>query len=125
VRLGRRFVHGWESIALPLDAEGLVERLRLDAERPPQHAPALGQATFVVERPADGFIALPGWGKGFAWLNGFLLGRYWSIGPQRTLYAPAPLWRSGRNVVTVLELHEPGQAVELRDEPDLGDTATT
>lgn len=124
VRLGRRFVHGWESVALPLDAEGLVGRLRLAGDGPPQ-APALAQATFVVDAPADGFIALPGWGKGFVWLGDFLLGRYWSVGPQRTLYAPAPLWRSGTNVVTVLELHEPGRAVELREEPDLGPTATT
>jgi beta-galactosidase len=125
VRLGRRFVHGWESIALPLDADGLVDRFRLDDDEPPEHAPALAQATFDVGQPADGFLALPGWTKGFVWLNGFLLGRYWAVGPQRTLYAPAPLWRGGPNVVTVLELHEPGSVVELRDEPDLGETTTT
>ncbi len=54
------------------------------------------------------------------WLNGFALGRYWSLGPQLTLYAPAPLWRPGRNEITVLELHRPGPVIELRDTPDLG-----
>ncbi|MFD9333322.1 hypothetical protein ACFWBF_02735 [Streptomyces sp. NPDC060028] len=40
--------------------------------------------------------------------------------PQRTLYAPAPLWRSGANEIVVLELERPGTALPLRDQPDLG-----
>ncbi len=54
------------------------------------------------------------------WLNDFALGRYWDRGPQRTLYAPAPLWRAGRNELTVLELHRAGPEIDLRDAPDLG-----
>jgi beta-galactosidase len=38
------------------------------------------------------------------WFNGFLLGRYWRRGPQRTLYVPAPLVRAGANDIVVLEL---------------------
>ncbi|MGW6685197.1 hypothetical protein [Streptomyces sp. NPDC054961] len=71
--------------------------------------------------PADGFIDLSGWGTGLIWLNGFLLGHYDTPrGPQRTLYAPAPLWRSGTNEIVVLELEAPGTELALRDEPDLG-----
>ena len=57
------------------------------------------------------------------WLNGILLGRYWDIGPQVTLYAPAPLWTAGANEIVILELHEPGTQVQLLDEPDLGEPA--
>jgi beta-galactosidase len=57
------------------------------------------------------------------WLNGFALGRYWEVGPQRTLYAPGPLWRAGRNEVTVLELHSPGSTLDVCDAPDLGPTS--
>ena len=73
-----------------------------------------------IDAPADGFLALPGWRKGFLWLNGTLLGRYWGIGPQVTLYAPAPLWRSGSNDIVILEMEQAGGEVELRAEPDLG-----
>ncbi|MBT2468305.1 beta-galactosidase [Streptomyces sp. ISL-66] len=71
--------------------------------------------------PADGFIDLSGWGTGLIWLNGFLLGHYDTPrGPQRTLYAPAPLWRAGANEIVVLELEAPGTELPLRDQPDLG-----
>ncbi len=31
--------------------------------------------------------------------------RYWKIGPQQSLYVPAPLLRVGDNEVVVFELH--------------------
>ncbi|MFD9263364.1 hypothetical protein ACFVZQ_33650, partial [Streptomyces sp. NPDC059538] len=83
--------------------------------------------------PADAFIDMSGWGTGLVWLNGFLLGHYDSPrGPQRTLYAPGPLWRGAgagtgtgtgtTNEIIVLELERPGTELPLRDRPDLGRT---
>ena len=40
----------------------------------------------------------------FSLINGFLLGRFWSAGPQRTLYVPAPVTRAGTNEIVVLTL---------------------
>lgn len=57
-----------------------------------------------------------------AWVNGFNLGRYWNTGPQRRLYLPAPLLRSGKNQIILLELHGSSDpAIELCDRPDLGE----
>ncbi|ASN21055.1 glycoside hydrolase family 35 protein [Arthrobacter sp. YN] len=81
---------------------------------------ALAGADFEIGEPADTYIALPDSGKGFVWLNGFLLGRYWEKGPQMTLYAPAPLLKPGKNSIKVLELGKPGTVVELREAADLG-----
>ena len=58
-------------------------------------------------------MELPGLTRGFVWINGFGLGRYWSAGPQRSLYVPGPVLREGVNEVWVLELDEtarPGSA---------------
>ncbi|MEW1845374.1 beta galactosidase jelly roll domain-containing protein [Nonomuraea angiospora] len=77
-------------------------------------------AVVDVETPADTFLALPGSRRGLVWVNGFLLGRYWDIGPQVTLYCPAPLLRAGENTVTVLELERLGATLELRGRPELG-----
>ncbi|SEF23631.1 beta-galactosidase [Amycolatopsis pretoriensis] len=106
---------GWEIRPLPLDDLSGLRFTGVRAEGPTFH-----RATAVVGEPADGFIALPGWEKGVVWLNGFNLGRYWEVGPQRTLYAPKPLWRRGTNSIVVLELHQPGTTIELRPEADLG-----
>ncbi|WP_328806643.1 glycoside hydrolase family 35 protein [Streptacidiphilus fuscans] len=123
VRLDGQYQFGWEIRPLPLDP---LPELPFAATATSMGAgqPAFHRFALDVTEPADGFLALPGWTKGVVWLNGFCLGRYWEIGPQRTLYAPAPLWRSGRNEVVVLELHQPGAEVELRDAPDLGPTET-
>ncbi|MDO5739271.1 MAG: beta-galactosidase [Ornithinimicrobium sp.] len=119
IRLGRRLIHNWQSSALRLDDPTLTARLAFGPE-PGSAGPVFARTVLSVDQPADGFIALPGWGKGFVWLNGFLLGRYWEVGPQVTLYAPAPLWRAGLNEVVVLEMEHAGSIVELRSEPDLG-----
>lgn len=83
---------------------------------------AFHRGTFDADRPADTFLHLDGWRKGSVWVNGFALGRYWSRGPQRSLYVPGPVLRRGANEVVVLELHAPGRErkVAFRDAPDLG-----
>ncbi|MFC7487676.1 glycoside hydrolase family 35 protein [Knoellia sp. CPCC 206453] len=121
VRIAHRNVHGWESTAIRLDDPSLTDRLDFgDAVVDAARGPVFAKGAIDIDAPADGFLALPGWGKGFLWLNGTLLGRYWGIGPQVTLYAPAPLWRSGSNDLIILEMEQPGTEVELRGEPDLG-----
>ena len=122
IRLEHRFIHGWDSTAIRLDRAGLTTDLTF-GPRTETAGPVFARARLHVEEPGDGFLALPGWSKGFLWLNGILLGRYWDIGPQVTLYAPAPLWTAGANEIVILELHEPGTQVQLLDEPDLGEPA--
>lgn len=120
IRLGSRYIHDWESVPLDLDDPGFTSRLTFGAGSPAT-APGFAAATADIGAPADGFLSLPGWGRGFCWLNGFLLGRYDETGPQRTLYAPAPLWRPGVNDLVILELERPGDHLDIRDQPDLGD----
>jgi beta-galactosidase len=123
VRLGRQLLMDWRMYPLPLDDPGAF----LDPEAAPDHdeAPGEGQpvlrcAEFDVERPADTFVHTAGHGKGLCWVNGFLLGRFWDIGPQQTLYLPAPLLRAGRNELVLLELNGPqGDGIELVSEPVL------
>ncbi|MET9918680.1 beta-galactosidase [Streptomyces sp. NPDC006435] len=108
---------GWSSSPLPLDR---IDDLAV-APAGPLVGPAFHRGSFELDRPADGYLALDGWTKGHAWINGFPLGRYWSRGPQTTLYVPAPVLRPGRNEITVLELHATTtRTVELRDRPGLG-----
>src|SRR5690606_39238085 len=51
----------------------------------------------VTGKPVDTFLELPGWSKGNVFINGFNLGRYNRHGPQKTLYVPAPLLKTGHN----------------------------
>jgi beta-galactosidase len=118
--VGRRLVHDWQVYGLPLDEWTPGDLLRAPRCAAPDGDRGFATASFDVAEPADTFLALPGFGKGFAWVNGTLLGRYWEIGPQATLYVPAPLLTEGRTTVTVLELERFGPRLELRDRPELG-----
>jgi beta-galactosidase len=120
VRVGRRLIHGWEMHPLPLDEWSADEVARAASATEPKGTAGFATARVTVDEPADAFLALPGFGKGFVWINGFLLGRYWEIGPQVTLYLPAPLLVPGENTVTLLELERFGERIELRDAPELG-----
>lgn len=125
VRLGQRWIHSWSSRALPIDRPGWTAEVLFGPDRPESRTgPQLARGYLEVSAPADGFVALPGWGKGFCWLNGQLLGRYWSVGPQATLYAPAAWWRTGINEIVVLEMLAAGEQVEVRDAPELAATGT-
>lgn len=123
VLVDRRIVQGWASTPIALQ-DWSVEELALAVAAGDDVAdpggPGFATATVPVESPADTFLALPGSGRGLVWVNGFLLGRYWEIGPQVTLYCPAPLLRTGHNTITVLELDRSGGLLELRDRPELG-----
>ena len=47
------------------------------------------------------------WSKGFVWVNGHNLGRFWNIGPQQTMYLPGPWLKRGENEVLILDLFGP------------------
>ncbi|MEQ6024943.1 glycoside hydrolase family 35 protein [Streptomyces salinarius] len=120
VRVERRLVHGWTMRPLPLDRWTPQDLARLAAAAPSDGRAGFATAVLAVAEPADTWVALPGFGKGFLWVNDALLGRYWEIGPQTTFYLPGPLLHPGDNTLTVLELERLGDRVTLHDRPDLG-----
>ncbi len=66
------------------------------------------QATFQVDEPADTFVDTRSLGKGEVFINGQPLGRFWKIGPQGTLYLPAPWLKKGNNEIVVFDLKGQG-----------------
>ncbi|MED6266916.1 hypothetical protein AMECASPLE_008984 [Ameca splendens] len=106
---------------------GFVNRLQssshwVSMQRRPSF-PAFFQAKlYVNSSPKDTFIKLPGWTKGVVFINGRNLGRYWSIGPQQTLYVPGPWLHRGDNQVIVFEEQEADGKVQFTSSPDYGMT---
>ncbi|WP_420114474.1 beta-galactosidase [Pseudactinotalea sp.] len=119
----RQHVHGFASAALPLTT---LPELDWAAAGPADSVDgaAFHSGTFAADGPADAFLTLPGWAKGYVWVNGFALGRYWDNGPQRTLYVPAPVLRAGENEIVVLELDARPElpVVAFVDDLDLGES---
>lgn len=69
------------------------------------------RATFRLSKTGDTFLNMETWGKGQVYVNGHALGRFWSIGPQQTLYCPGCWLKKGENEIVVLDVVGPKQPV--------------
>ena len=91
------------------------------ASSPADFGPVVHHAEFELDAATDLFLDTTSWGKGFAFVNGFALGRYWSNGPQGTLFVPGPATRAGTNELVVIELETMAHATAaFVGEPQLG-----
>ncbi|MDN3495471.1 beta-galactosidase [Planococcus sp. APC 4015] len=102
--LGGEPLTGWR--VTPVDVEQAPDGI--GAGGAPAAAAEIGpvalRGTFALSAASDLFLDTTGFENGYAFVNGFLLGRYSSAGPQVTLYVPAPVTRAGDNDLLVLEL---------------------
>lgn len=117
VQINGHMHHEWRQYCLPLDNLD-----RLDYTRGYEEGlPAFYRFELTVEKRGDTFLELPGWGKGCVFVNGFNIGRYWEIGPQKRLYIPAPLLKQGKNEIIVFETEGKSSGIiSFCDEPDIG-----
>jgi beta-galactosidase len=110
---------GWEIVSLPMTA---VDQLHYSTE--PCEGACFYRGNFDLTTVGDSFLDTSEFTKGELWLNGRALGRIWNIGPQKTLYAPAPWLVKGRNEVVVFDLQgKMGAAVRGLEKPVLGATS--
>ena len=116
--LNNKIHFDWTVYPLPMDNVHLVDF----KENANTENSAFYRGYLNVDVPADTFVRLSNFKKGFVVVNGFNIGRYWEIGPQQTLYLPKSLLNAGRNEIIVFESDglkgEP--IVEFLDKPILG-----
>lgn len=97
---------GWDVFSLPLNEAHLGS---LNFQPGEVSGPAFHRGTFSLTETGDTFLDMGRWSKGYVWVNGHNLGRYWEIGPQQTLYVPGPWLREGVNEVVVFDLETTGR----------------
>lgn len=103
-------VTGWECRALPFRYPQVAKALDSTvAGEPCGTTPHLFRGTFTATPGIDTFLSYTNGNltKGAVWINGFPVGRYWSIGPQETLYIPGELLRE-ENRIELVELYSDG-----------------
>lgn len=110
---------GFKMFPLPLD-EKQIKNIDFDSGYT-NGVPSFYKFEFDVTEPADTFLDTEGFGKGVAFINGFNLGRFWDVGPQRRLYLPAPLLIKGKNTIVIFETEgKSSDSIYLSDKPSLG-----
>lgn len=110
----------FENYSLPMKPEDLE---KIDySYKSRENRPAIYKGTFEAKAGVDTFLNFEGWKKGFVFINGFNIGRYWNVGPQGTLYVPGELLKE-KNTIHLVELHNenPTPVVRFDSKPSLDD----
>lgn len=107
----------WKHYSLPLEN---MEKIPF-GKGYSEGMPAFYKFEFEAEEAGDTFLDTEGFGKGCAFINGFNLGRYWEIGPQKRLYIPGPLVKQGKNEIILFETEgKSAERIRLYKKPMLG-----
>jgi beta-galactosidase len=89
----------WQIYSLPM------ENLSTLAFAPvPCAGPCFYRTSITASASGDTYLDTSALHKGQLWVNRSPLGRFWSIGPQQTLYLPAPWLHAGSNEVVFFDL---------------------
>ncbi|KAH7935974.1 hypothetical protein HPB52_015992 [Rhipicephalus sanguineus] len=121
-------INNWTTEAVPINKNrDISEILRIVRRKGNGTTPGFFHGTFTLnegQQPADTFLNPRGWIKGFAFINGVNLGRYWPVtGPQVTLYVPGVYLRPHpeENQLLLFETEEApaNRTVMLVDKPIL------
>ncbi|EDV94965.1 GH23545 [Drosophila grimshawi] len=139
VRLDKQVLTNWNMTKYPLESYDDLEKLIAQSTEAAsigfqelrwpstmlRSGPAIYHGSLSIDSAdqlADTYLDMSDWGKGIVFLNGENLGRYWPlVGPQITLYVPAPVLKVGNNRLIVVEYQQAPTSMELefRDTPIL------
>lgn len=100
IYIGNQRQMGFDVWTLPLDN---LKNLKY-ADKYDKNEPVFLKGTFKTDSKADCFVHLDGFEKGYVFVNGFNLGRFWAVGPQKSLYLPGALLKE-ENEIIVLSLN--------------------
>ena len=106
VTLNGQEIYNWKMYGFPFHE---VENLKYTSNAS-TGLPALYKGSFTLTETGDTYLDMRTFGKGFVFLNGHNLGKYWQIGPQQTLYVPAGWLKKGVNEVVVYDELKGGHA---------------
>ena len=106
----------WQIYSLPMD-----DLKKMQFASAPCEGPCFYRTQMTVPNTADTYLDTRAVHKGEAWINQHPLGRFWSIGPQSTLYVPGPWLRKGQNEIIYFDLMgTPTDALKSTTHPIFG-----
>ena len=97
---GETITGEWKMYQLPMAAAPDLTSYKNSAK---PNRPTLYQGSFNLTKTGDTFLDMRDWGKGIVFINGINIGRYWSVGPQQTLYLPGCWLKKGKNTIVIFE----------------------
>lgn len=95
IYLGIQRLMNYDVWTLPLDN---LDKLKYSSSVK-KDEPVFLRGSFKTDSKADCFIHLDGFNRGCVYINGFNLGRFWKVGPQKSLYIPGTLLKDENEII--------------------------
>jgi beta-galactosidase len=121
VTLNGMTLMAWQTRLLPMDEAFIrAKKPSINKQTAFEKPCNFFQGSFNLTETGDTYFDMSKYSKGYLYINGHLLGRYWNIGPQQRLYCPAAWLKKDRNEVLVFDLHHT-KSETIRGVRNLGD----
>jgi len=115
--LGEKELTGWQMFKLPYNSAPNYTKISGEAL---EDGPVVFTGAFNLTKTGDTYLDMSKFGKGFVFLNGHNLGKYWYIGPQQTLYVPKSWLKVGQNEIVIFDQLKAGHtSIQALDKPVL------
>jgi beta-galactosidase len=103
VQLDYMTLMNWKVYNIPMKA-GWVQNLSFKNNAKTKRPGTFFKGHFNLNKVGSTYIDMSKWEKGFVWLNGHNLGRFWNVGPQQRLYCPGSWLHKGKNAIIVFDM---------------------
>ena len=90
----------WNIYAIPINQE----MLNWKNKSKNNISPRLFRYNLTLNEVGDTYLNMEGWKKGYLFVNGYNLGRYWNKGPQQKVFLPGVWLKKGINDIVVFDL---------------------
>lgn len=118
VTVGEKTPKTWEIYSLPMDD---LSHLRMLPE--PCVGPCFYRGEIPARKPADTYLDTRSLHKGQLWVGMHNVGRFWSVGPQYTLYLPGVWLQQGTTPIVFFDLQgDSSDRLRTAENPIVGTT---
>ena len=116
IYLGIQRLMNYDVWTLPLDN---LDKLKYSSSVKKEE-PVFLKGSFKTDSKADCFVHLDGFNRGYVYINGFNLGRFWKVGPQKSLYLPGTLLKDENEIIVFNIGGYSKPTVSITDKHNLG-----
>lgn len=116
IYLGIQRLMNYDVWTLPLDN---LDKLKYSSSVKKEE-PVFLKGSFKTDSKADCFIHLDGFNRGCVYINSFNLGRFWKVGPQKSLYIPGTLLKDENEIIVFNIGGYSKPTVSITDKHNLG-----
>lgn len=116
IYLGIQRLMNYDVWTLPLDN---LDKLKYSSSVKKEE-PVFLKGSFKTDSKADCFVHLDGFNRGCVYINGFNLGRFWKVGPQKSLYIPGTLLKNENEIIVFNIGGYSKPTVSITDKHNLG-----